>query len=208
MLKLYTAPGACSTACHIALQESGVPFETKVISFEDGYLESKEYARINPKGYVPFLEIDSTKNLSEGTAILQYIADQAPDLNLIPNKGFEKYKAQEWLNYIATEIHKPMGRLFSVEDTFSEPVARTELVNSVTAHLKDQFNYVNTQLEGKNFIFGSQYSVVDSYLFTVMSWTNHLKIDLSSYKSIVGFQNRVYERPATQRAFKAEGLLK
>jgi len=208
MLKLYTAPGACSTACHIALQEAGIPFESKVVEFDSGFFDSKDFIAANPKAYVPFLEIGQGKSLTEGTAIMQYIADQAPEKNLMPAKGFERSKAQEWLNFVATEIHKPLGSLFMAETLVPDATARTHYVDVVTNILKNRFEYINTSLQGHNFVNGDQYSVADGYLFTVLTWTQHLKIDLSAYKNIVNFQNRIYERPATQRAFKAEGLLK
>jgi glutathione S-transferase len=207
MLKLYTAPGACSTACHIALQEAGVPFETKVVDFESGFLDSKDFLAINAKGYVPFLEIGQGRTLTEGTAILQYIAAQAPEKNLIPTKGFEHFKALEWLNYVATEVHKPMSSLFMAETLVPDATARKHFVNVVHQRLADQFSYLNTSLEKHSYILGDHYSVVDGYAFMILSWTKHLNIDLSKYKNIVNFQNRIYERPATQRAFKAEGIL-
>jgi glutathione S-transferase len=207
MLKLYTAAGACSTACHIALQEAGIPFESKVVDFESGFFESKDFLNVNAKGYVPFLEIGQGKTLTEGTAIMQYIADQAPEKNLMPVKGYERAKAQEWLNFVATEIHKPLSSLFMAETLVPDATARAHFVNTVITTLKTRFEIVNNALEGKTFVMGDTYSVADGYLFTVMSWNKHLNIDLSAYKNIVNFQNRIYERPATQRAFKAEGLL-
>jgi glutathione S-transferase len=208
MLKLYTAPGACSTACHIALQEAGIPFESKVVEFDSGFFDSKDFLKANPKGYVPFLEIAPGKSLTEGTAILQYIAEQVPEKNLMPSKGFERNKAQEWLNFVATEIHKPLGGLFMAETLVPDAAARTHYVDTVVKTLKTRFDYINTSLQGHHYVMGDQYSVADGYLFTVLTWTQHLKIDLSPYQNIVNFQNRIYERPGTQRAFKTEGLLK
>jgi glutathione S-transferase len=207
MLKIYTAPGACSTACHIALQESGIPFEAKVVSFESNFFESKEFLKVNPKGYVPFLEIDQVKNLTEGTAILQYIAEQVPNKNLIPTQGFERFKALEWLNYVATEIHKRMGSLFAVEYLVSDKNAQVDYTKNVIEMITPKLDYVNKALEGKNFVLGNNYSVVDAYLFTILSWPQHLKIDLSPWKNIVNFQSRIYARPATQAVLKAEGVL-
>lgn len=210
MMKLYTAAGACSTACHIALQESGVPFETKMMSFDSGDFDAPAFVALNPKGYVPMLEIESGKILNEGAAILQYIADQAPEKNLFPVKGFEKYKALEWLNYISTELHKGFSPLFSADRVFGGAemeAAKAKYIASTLENLNERFQYVNQALEGKNYILGNQYSVVDAYLFTVLSWAKWTNVDLSSYKNIVSFQGRVFERPGTQRAFKTEGLL-
>jgi glutathione S-transferase len=208
MLKLYTAPGACSTACHIVLQESGVPFETKVLSFEGNDFESKDFLKMNPKGYVPFLEIDSQRSIAEGTAIMQYVADQAPESNLMPTKGFERYKGLEWLNFIATECHKTFGSFFMVDTIFKNEEGKKEYVEFTTAKMKDKLDFINASLEGKDYLMGKTFTVADAYLFTIMNWSQHLKFDLSPWKNVVNFQNRVYARPATQRAFKAEGLLK
>lgn len=207
MLKLYTAAGSCSTACHIALQEAGIPFESKLVEFDTGFFDSKDFLSANPKGYVPFLEIGQGCTLTEGAAIMQYVAEQAPEKNLMPTKGFERFKALEWLNFVATELHKPMGSLFMAETLVPDATARGHFVETVTQMLKARFDFINTKLDGNNFLMGEQYCIADGYLFTILSWAKHLKIDLSAYKNIVNFQNKVYERPATQRAFKAEGLL-
>lgn len=207
MIKLYTAAGSCSTASHIALQESGVPFETQIVTFDSGFLETKEMLVLNPKGYVPFLAVDAGKGLAEGSAILQYIAELAPEKNLFPTKGFERFKALEWLNFTATELHKTIGGLFSAETLVPDETARKQYVETVHGMLSPKLAYLDQSLEAKNFILGQTYSVVDAYLFVVLGWTKYLNIDLSPYKNIVSFQGRVLERPATQRAMKAEGIL-
>ncbi len=206
MLKLYTSAGSCSMASHIALQEAGIPFEIQMVDFDSGFMETKEVVAMNPKGYVPFISIDSEKVLTEGSAILQYIAEQAPDKNLFPTKGMERFKALEMLNYTATEIHKTIGGLFMAETLVKDEAARKEYVATVHGLLKPKFELLNTTLSAKKFILGDQYSVVDAYLF-VVSWTKHLDINLAPYANIVSYQGRVFERPATQRAMKTEGLI-
>jgi len=208
MLKLYTSPGACSTAAHIALQEAGIPFETKKIALDKGENETPEFLKLNPKGYVPVLEIDAQRALTEVAAIVQYVADQAPEKNLMPTRGFERFKALEWLNFISTEVHKGMGSFFAMDHIFKNEEGKKEYRDYMTQTLKGKLDYLNTSLEGKDYLMGSQYTVADGYLFTILNWSNFIKFDLTPWKNITNFQSRVYARPATQRAFKAEGLLK
>ena len=151
--------------------------------------------------------MDSTKYLAEGSAILQYIAELAPDKNLFPAKGFERFKALEWLSFTATEIHKTIGGLFSAEALVKDESARTQYVATVHEMLAPKLAFLDQSLNAKNFILGQNFSVVDAYLFVVLGWTKYLNIDLSPYQNIVSFMSRVDARPSTQRAMKAEGLL-
>jgi glutathione S-transferase len=208
MLKLYASPGSCSLASHIALEESKLPYEMKIVSFDQGDTETPQYLKLNPNGAVPVLEVEPGVGISEGVAILQYIADQAPNANLFPKSGMEKVRGQEWLNFISTEIHKgTMTQLFMIERLVSEVSAQEELNKNVRGMLATKLKIVNDKLEGKNFTLGSQFSVVDAYLFTILSWSDHLKVDLSPYKNIKTFQSRVFERPAVQAVMKSEDLL-
>ena len=207
MIKLYTAAGACSTACHIALQEAGVPFETQIVTFDSGWLETPEALAMNPKGAVPFIALGNGQYLNEGSAILQYVAELAPEKNIFPSKGIERFKAIEWLNFTATELHNGIGVLFISEVLVPDAASRTHYLATAHGLLAPKLEYLNQSLEGKNFILGQNFSVIDAYLFIVLSWAQYVDLDLSKYKNIVSFQARVLERPATQRAMKAEGLL-
>ncbi|MDQ6685369.1 MAG: glutathione transferase GstA [Pseudomonadota bacterium] len=202
-MKLYYSPGACSLSPHIALREAGIAFDPVLVSTKSHQLQDgSDYYRINPKGYVPLLELDNGERLSEGPAIVQYIADLAPAKKLAPAAGtFERYRLQEWLNFITTEIHKGYSPLFN-------PATPEDYKPLVKAKLADRYQWVDSQLEGKSFLLGESFSVADGYLFTVTNWAKHVGFDLSPYKNVAAFSARVAARPAVQEAMKAEGLLK
>jgi glutathione S-transferase len=202
-MKLYYSPGACSLSPHIVLRESGLAFEpvlasTKTHKLQDG----TDYYGINPKGYVPLLELDSGERLSEGPVIVQYIADQVPAKKLAPAAGtMARYRLQEWLNFITSELHKGFSPLFNPavpED--ARPVFRKKLV--------ERFSWVDSQLAGKSYLMGDEFSVADAYLFTVASWAPHVGVDITGLANLSAFSARMFARPAVQAAMKAEGLLK
>ncbi len=202
-MKLYYSPGACSLSPHIVLRESGLAFEpvlasTKTHKLQDG----TDYYGINPKGYVPLLELDSGERLSEGPVIVQYIADQVPAKKLAPAAGtMARYRLQEWLNFITSELHKGFSPLFNPavpED--ARPVFRKKLV--------ERFTWVDNQLAGKSYLMGDEFSVADAYLFTVASWAPHVGVDITGLANLSAFSARMFARPAVQAAMKAEGLLK
>ena len=202
-MKLYYSPGACSLASHIALFEAGLSFEsvaapTKTHKLADG----TDFYTINPLGYVPVLELDDGRRLREGPAILQYIADQAPEKTLAPANGtFERYQLQEWLNFIGTEIHKSFSPLFA-------PGTPPETRTAAQERLKNRFTWVNTQLEGKKFLMGNTFTVADAYLFNVTNWAKLVNVDLSTYTHLLAFRTSVSERASVTSAMKAEGLIK
>ena len=202
-MKLYYSPGACSLSPHIALREAGLSFDlmlasTKTKKLQDG----SDFYAINSKGSVPVLELDNGERLTEGPAIVQYIADLAPGSNLAPAAGsMARYRLQEWLNYITSELHKGFSPLFNPatpEDY--KPVAR--------AALMARFTWVNAQLEGMQYLMGDQFTVADAYLFVVSNWGQYVGVDVSGFEHLVAFRARVAARPAVQEAMKAEGLLK
>jgi glutathione S-transferase len=202
-MKLYYSPGACSLSPHIVLRESGLPFETVRTSTKTHQLDDgTDYYTINPKGYVPLLELDDGARLTEGPAIVQYVADKVPEKKLAPPAGsMERYRAMEWLNFISSEIHKAMGIVFNPKmPDDAKAVAR--------AKATDRLTYVDGQLEGRDYLMGSAFSVPDAYLFTVTNWAPHVGIDISGLKNLSAFQARMAARPAVQEALRAEGLIK
>ncbi len=202
-MKLYYSPGACSLSPHITLIESGLKFEpvlasTKTHKLKDG----TDYYTINPKGYVPLLELDNGERLSEGPAIVQYIADQVPAKKLAPANGtMARARLQEWLNFIGTELHKGYSPLFN-------PATPEDYKTMVKAKLTERYKWVDAQLEGKDYLLGSDFSVADPYLFTVTNWAKHVGLDFSPFKNVAAFMARMAARPAVQEALKAEGLVK
>ena len=202
-MKLYYSNGACSLSPHIVLRESGLPFDlvrasTKTHQLDDG----SDYYAINPKGSVPLLELDSGERLTEGPAIVQYIADQVPAKNLAPANGtLARYRVQEWLNFITSEIHKTYSPLF-------RPNTPDEFKTIARDALKKKYEYVEGKLDGKNYLMGENFSVADAYLFVVTTWAPHVGLDLSGLKNLNAFMDRMRARPAVQEALQAEGLLK
>ncbi|HEY8358962.1 MAG TPA: glutathione transferase GstA [Ramlibacter sp.] len=200
-MKLYYSPGACSLSPHIALREAGLAFEavpapTKTHQLPDG----TDYYTINPLGYVPLLELDDGTRLREGPAIVQYIADQVPLKNLAPANGtLPRYRLQEWLTFIGTEVHKTFSPLFN-------PAVPEEAKKVFRDKLAQRFAWLDGELAGKEWLMGEHFSVADCYLYTVSRWTTPMKIDLSAHKNLVAWQERVAARPAVQEALKVEGL--
>jgi glutathione S-transferase len=202
-MKLYYSPGACSLSPHIALREAGIAFEPVLTNLRKHELQDGgNYYDINPLGYVPMLELDDGTRLREGPAILQYVADQAPTRNLAPANGtLQRYRLQEWLTFIGTEIHKGFSPLFNPE---MPDAAKTIAKN----RLASRYQWLDSQLEGKQFLMGEHFGVADGYLFTVTNWAKPTGVDLSGYPNLLAWQARVAARPAVQEAMKAEGLLK
>lgn len=202
-MKLYYAPGACSLASHIVLQETGKSFEidklnvpTKTTATGDDFMQ------INPKGYVPTLKLDDGSVLTEGAVIMQYIADQNPDSGLAPKQGtMERYRLQEWLNFVGTEIHKSYSPLFN-------KAMPEEAKNLTRTLLAKRLSHVETQLADKPYLMGAKFTVVDAYLFVVLRWSERVGIDLATFPRIHDYVARISSRPSVQAAMQAEGLIK
>jgi glutathione S-transferase len=198
-MKLYYAPFACSLAVHIALREAGLPFEVEAVDLRSKKTSSgADYLGINPKGYVPALQIEPGVLLTEAHALLQYVADQRPDTNLAPRNGsLERYRLQEMLAYIGTEIHKAFSPLWNPQIA---PEARAANVAAITRRL----GLLEEALGRQSFLLGETFSVADAYLFTVLNWAPILKFDLSAFPAIGAFVQRVGARPAVKAALGAE----
>ncbi len=201
-LKLYYSPGACSLSPHIVLHEAGLAHETVLASLQSHKLQDGvDYYNVNPLGYVPFLVLDSGETLHEGPAIVQYLADLAPEKKLAPPNGtMARYHLQEWLNFIGTEVHKGFGPLFS-------SATPEEYRASTIQRLLKRLEWVDGELKGKSYLLGD-FSVADAYLFTVTNWAQMVKVDISHLANIAAFRERMLARPAVQAAMKAEGLTK
>lgn len=203
MLKLYYSPGACSLSPHIVLREAGLPFELALASTKTHKLaDGTDYYTINPKGYVPLLELADGQRLSEGPVIVQYIADQVPASHLAPPAGtMARYRLMEWLNFITSELHKGFSPLFN-------PATPEEYKQLARTRLAERLAWVDAQLEGKDYLMGEAFTVADAYLFTVAGWGKYVGVDISGLARLSGYMGRVASRPAVQAALKAEGLLK
>ncbi len=202
-MKLYYSAGACSLTPHIALIEAGLVFEaisapTKTHQLPDG----SDYYQINPLGYVPLLVLDDGRQLRECAVIIQYIADQAPDKNLAPANGtFERYKLQEWLSFIGTELHKNFAPLFT-------PGMPTEAKTIIKARLTERLTWVDSELAKSDYLMGEAFTVADAYLFNVSNWARFVAVDIAKLENLAALRARVSARPAVREAMRAEGLIK
>jgi glutathione S-transferase len=202
-MKLYYSSGACSLSPHIVLRESELEFDlVKVDSKTKKTDKGEDFLTINPNGYVPVLELDDGERLTEGPAIVQYLADRAPQKILAPRNGtFARYRLQEWLNYITSELHKSFGPLFKPDTPEDyKPLAR--------AHVVKRLEFVDTALGEKPYLMGDGFTVADAYFFTVTNWAGFVGVDIQRLSRVGQLMARVRERPSVQAALRAEGLLK
>jgi glutathione S-transferase len=202
-MKLYYSPGACSLSPHIVARELGLPLQlVKVDGTKKVTADGADFWAINPKGYVPAIELDNGEVLTEGTAIVQYLADQKPESKLAAAAGtFERVRLQEMLGYINSEIHKAYSPMFN-------PATPAEVRTSSEAYLRKRYGLIEKQLADKQYLFGDTFTVADAYLFVVTTWAGYISLDLSAFPNLMAFQARVAARPAVQAAMAAEGLNK
>jgi glutathione S-transferase len=198
-MKLFYVPGTCALSPHIALLEAGLPFDLCLVDRETKQVKGVgDYLKINARGYVPALQLDDGRVLTEGAAIVQYIADQAPEKNLAPKAGtFERYQLQEMLNFIATEVHKGFSPLFN-------PKLPDDLRKTYADRLGTRFDWIEQQLASKPFLMGNAFTIADGYLFTVLGWAPRVKIDLAKWPHIQSYLTRVADRPTVAAAKQAE----
>ena len=202
-MKLYYSPGACSLSPHIALLEAGLPYDLVKVDLKAKKLENgDDYLKLNPKGQVPALGLDSGELVTEGPVIVQMIADTAAAKNLAPARdSAERYRLQEWLNFITSELHKNFSPLFQL--AFPE-----EVKNFFKDRIMGKFKYADSKLAGQDYLMGKQFTVADGYLFVMLKWAERTGMDLSALKNLAAFKDRVAVRPNVQAALKMEGLLK
>jgi glutathione S-transferase len=202
-MKLYYAPGACSLSPHIVASEAGINLDLEKVDLQSKTTAAgQDYLKVNPKGYVPALQLDNGEVLTEGPAVVQYLADQKPASKLSPPPGtFERYRLQEMLAYLNSEIHKSYGPMFNPAIT---PTERADKI----AYLQKRYALIEQQLGNHKFLLSDQFTVADAYLFTLTNWADHLKVDLSQFPKLLAFQKVVSARPAVQKALRAEGLIK
>ena len=202
-MKLYFSPGACSLSPHIALREAGLAFTLEKVDLRSKQTVSGgDLREENPKGMVPVLVLDDGDVLTEGPAIVQWIADQNPASGLAPPWGTTaRYHLAEWLNFVTSELHKTYTPLFN-------PAAPEDYKKIARETLAARYAFVNEKLARKSYLMGETFTVADGYLFTVTNWARIVKFDLASYPNVVAFQDRVRHRPHVVEAMKAEGMIK
>ncbi len=202
-MKLYYSPGACSLSPHIVARELGLPIELRKVDTKAKTIEGGgDYLKVNARGYVPALELDNGEILTEGPAIVQYLADLVPQAGLAPKAGdFARYRLQEWLNFLTSEIHKQFSPLF-------KPTTPEDYKPIAKQNIATRFDWLEQQLAAKPYLMGDQFSVADAYLFVLLGWTGPTQIDLARWPNLAAFHKRVGARPKVQEALRAEGLLK
>jgi glutathione S-transferase len=202
-MKLYYARGACSLSPHIVLLEAGLPYSLERVDLKTKKTDKgTDYLTINSKGAVPSMQLDDGRVLTEGPAIVQYLADQKPDSGLAPRAGsFERYQLMEILNYITSEVHKGFSPLFN-------PEASAEWKTAAKNALGKRFDWLSGSLGNKTYLMGNTFTVADAYLFTVLNWTGHVGIDLDQWPVLAAYRSRIAQRPKVQQAIKEEHLLK
>ena len=202
-MKLYFSPGACSLSPHIVLREAGLDFDLEKVDLATKQTKSgDDYMTVNSKGSVPALRLDGGEVLTEGPAIVQYIADKSPASGLAPAAGtLERYRLQEWLNFITSEVHKGFSPLFS-------PASSDEVKAAARDRLGSRLKWVEGELTGKQYLMGEHFTVADGYLFTVTNWAPRVGVDLSPFPGLLAYRERVGARPAVMAAMRAEGLIK
>ena len=198
---LYYTPGACSISPHIALREAGLPFSLEKVDLRAKKLANGEdYLAVNPKGYVPALRLPDGSVLTEGAVMVQYIADKVPDKQLAPQSGMERYRLQEWLNFIATELHKGMSPLYN-------PVANAEYKDALKQRLATRWAYLASGIAQRPFVMGERFTICDGYAYYVMrAWQHSVKEDLARWPELVDYYARLAARPSIAASLEAEGL--
>ena len=200
-MKLYYSPGACSLSPHIALREAGLAFDLEKVDLRSKKTESgADFTAVNPKGYVPALRLDDGAVLTENVALAQYVADQAPEAGLAPATGtMERYRLQEWLAFVSTELHKGFSPLFN-------PATPDAYKAIAKERLASRFAYLDKHLAQHPYLMGQGFTVADGYCFTILRWAANLEVDLSGYPNVTAYMDRVKARPKVREALRAEGL--
>jgi glutathione S-transferase len=202
-MKLFFAPGACSMAPHIVLNEAGIPCELEKVNLgKKTTAAGEDYYKINPKGSVPALQLDDGQVLTEVAVLVQYIADRKPETGRAPKAGtLDRYRLMEWINYVSSEVHKTFGPLFN-------PNAPEEWKKTAADQLGNRFDYLAGHLKDRQYVMGDTFTAVDAYLFTVLNWTHFVKLDLGKWPALTGYMARVADRPEVKKTMKEEGLIK
>jgi glutathione S-transferase len=198
-MKLYYSPGSCALSPHIVLCEAGLPHSALKVDLKTKKVEDgSDYLAVNPKGYVPALQLDDGQTLTEGPAIVQYLADKAPGSNLAPANGtMERYRLQEWLNFISTELHKQFSNFFN-------PICSDEMKEATKKKLAGRYAYIGEKLAGHDYLTGKAFTAADAYLFVTLRWAQKFEVPLPANVKV--YFNRVAARPNVQEALKVQGL--
>jgi glutathione S-transferase len=207
-MKLYYSPGACSLAPHIVMAELNMAYEIEAVNLKDKTCLTGDYKKINAKGSVPALKMDNGEILTEGAVISQYLADQKNDGSILGKFGTtERYQTLEWMNFIATEIHKNFSPLFFADKMMTNTQSQTDTKTCFKTILNEKFNFLSSKMGNNTFLMGNNFTIADAYMFTCMTWSKYVGIDMSQWPNLNTYMGRVMERPSVLRAMKEEGLI-
>ncbi len=207
-MKLFYSPGACSMASHIVMAELNMAYEIEAVNLKEKTCASGDFKNINSKGSVPALRMDNNEVLTEGAVIMQYLCDQKNDSTLLPKLGtLDRYRCMEWMNFIATDVHKSFSPLFYLGALVQNEQGQTQLKTATIQNLKNKISYISAKLENNDFLMGKNFTIADAYLFTVLGWGKHVGLDISEWSNINAYMGRIAQRPAVVKAMKEEGLL-
>lgn len=207
-MKLFYSKGSCALASHIVMAELNMVYELEAVDLKAKTFSGGDFRKVNPKGAVPALKMESGEILTEGAVILQYLADQKPEAGLVPKFGtLERYRCQEMLNHIATDVHKNYSPFFFADRLMQNQEGITQFKTSMMEVLKGKISGVSEKLGTNEYIMGKQFSIADAYLFTVLSWSNFIGLDMKTWPNLAKYTERVQARPAVQKAMKEQGLL-
>lgn len=206
-MKLYFSPGACSLAPHIALIAAGLQHETEKVDLRTKKYSGGDFREVNPNGYVPALQLDNGEILTEVQVLLRFIADQKPESNLAPKSGqWERYRLEEWMNFVSTEVHKRFSVLFTADRMVQNEEGKEQLRASIKEQLGMRFSTIAGQLEKHPYLLGDHFTVADAYLYTVLRWSKMMGIEMSNWAPLENYMNRVAELPFVQKALSVEGI--
>ncbi len=207
-MKLFYKAGACALAPHIVMAELNMVYELESVDLANKTCASGDFRKINPKGSIPALLMDNGEVLTEASVICQYLADQNMESTLMPKAGtIDRYRTLEWMNFIATEIHKGFGPLFGLDRLIQNAEGKAEFTTSVLGNLKIKLGLVSERLGSQKYLLGDTFTIADAYLFTCLGWGRFVGLDVSAWTNLSDYQKRISERPGVQRALKEEGLI-
>lgn len=208
-MKLFYAPGACSLTPHIVMAELNMVYELESVNLRDKTCTSGDFRSINPKGSVPALKMEDGQVLTEAAVVCQYLVDQNPGNTMLGKFGtLERMRTLEWMNYVATEIHKNFTPLFGAERMFKSTETQADVKFFYKNSLNEKFGFLSEKLGQNEYLTGKDFTIADAYLFNCLSWTKYVGMDLSPWSNLTAYMKRVSERPAVIKAMKEEGLLK
>lgn len=207
-MKLFYKAGACALAPHIVMAELNMAYELESVDLATKTCVSGDFRKINPKGSVPALLMDNGEVLTEASVICQYLAEQSIDSTLMPKAGtIDRYRTLEWMNFIATEVHKGFGPLFGLDRLIKNTEGKAEFTASVLENLKTKLGLVSERLGTQKYLLGDTFTIADAYLFTCLGWGKFVGVDVSAWTNLSDYQKRISERPGVLRALKEEGLI-